>query len=212
MLDFEIDELLYSNEGEPQPKKKIGKGILHLCGTKFSGKSTILNQIKNRNLIYDVASFYRKYKCIHDGKMDWKVFREVIHLLPQDVENFISVSDNSNLLIIESSGIGKSIKEVIDYLILDKGYTLHEIYLKPPEDIAELARRMSRRIDNVGNIDNELEYIRVWNREFQKLDKDNLLMNTDEAIDNINNLFTKYEIDERIPLYETADDYRKFDL
>lgn len=212
ILDFEIDELLGTQEEKPQGTSlsSAKKGILHLCGTKFSGKSTILGQVKNRRIIYDVASFYKEHRCISQGKMDWKRFREVIHLLSADVDKFIARSGDSNLLIIESSGIGKSIKSVIDYLILEKGYALHEIYLAPPDSVGELSRRMSSRSDNVGTINDELNYIHVWNREIEKLGIHNRLVSIRGAIGIINNLFTKYGIRETIQYQGNPDDYREF--
>ena len=151
------DELLSVEPTEIEETKPV---IYHICGTKFSGKTTLLSKIKDRNMIYDISDFYRKHDCIIMGNMDWHRFMSVIDQLPDDVHEFLKRNEDKKVILFESSGIGKNINQIL-FALEEEGYEINWLIMHCPTN-EDIRQRIQTRRTNVASLDKELKYRQTW--------------------------------------------------
>jgi guanylate kinase len=115
--------------------------IFHIIGTVCSGKTTIVDKIKQAFpediFHWDILQFYLKNEIIIDGEMNWERFGQFVPVIGLELENFIATNKNS-IIIIESSGFNKKINEALEK------YEVRIVSLKTPDE-EELVRRAKLR-------------------------------------------------------------------
>ena len=124
--------------------------------------------------------------------MNWNRFAEIIDDLPTEIEQFLKNNKDKNLLIFESSGIGKNLNSIIDNL--EKDYCVHRIYMEPPDEFS-IQLRMKTRKNNVGTLDQEIRYTVTWSSKVQSIIKKYKLplLTYTETIIEINRLLDQYK-------------------